>query len=71
MWPSADGRPFLKKWQHHPATLDRMTPIKKVCAWCQSHLGFVDGNGRLDFPVSHGLCPACKEKILAEMAAAE
>lgn len=40
----------------------RPEDIKSVCAWCGAHL-----RGRADAPlVSHGMCPACLERALAE-----
>lgn len=38
--------------------------MKSICAWCQSDMepGAVD-DGR----ISHGICPPCKVKFMAEM----
>jgi phage FluMu protein Com len=36
--------------------------MKLVCAWCNKVLR--DGDSRI---VSHGICPVCKEEVIAEM----
>jgi len=47
--------------------------FQKICAWCKKDLGFVylekpvgvDEN--VDIIISHGICTACKEKVLQEL----
>jgi hypothetical protein len=44
--------------------------IKIVCAWCQRVLGSRECECQypaIDPVVSHGICPECKEKVLASM----
>lgn len=41
--------------------------IKRVCAWCQKDLGVVVGSPGQDGLVSHGICPACSARALAEL----
>ena len=37
----------------------RLTTMKVVCAWCDSHLGDKEGNGAVGD--SHGICVPCAE----------
>jgi hypothetical protein len=37
--------------------------LKVICAWC----GLLMKEGTAGAPTSHGLCPKCEAKLLAEM----
>jgi hypothetical protein len=45
--------------------------IKIVCSWCGRPLGFKKGENAdlsgIPEPISHSICPECKEKALAEL----
>lgn len=40
-----------------------------ICAWCGKFLEFKDipGEKPPSLPVSHGICPACKDKLYEEI----
>lgn len=40
--------------------------MKRVCAWCGKYLDEVR-TGDLVEIVSHGICPYCKERMLADL----
>jgi hypothetical protein len=40
--------------------------MKIVCAWCQKIIRD-DENAKVDDPVSHGICQACKTEIDKEL----
>jgi len=40
-------------------------PIRVVCAWCGKPMG--TKTGIADLAVSHSICPACAEKVRAEL----
>lgn len=43
--------------------------LRVVCAWCSKFIGTKD-TGQADeprFPISHGICPECAEKVREEM----
>jgi len=41
----------------------------RVCAWCSASLPKVECHRSGDGQISHGMCPVCAEKQLAELAA--
>ncbi|MFA6003833.1 MAG: hypothetical protein WC881_07180 [Elusimicrobiota bacterium] len=46
----------------------KCTHIQKVCAWCQADLGRIAADSNLPNPISHGMCPACKEREISRFA---
>jgi hypothetical protein len=40
-----------------------------ICAWCGKFIRFKDapGDDAPKLPISHGICPDCKEKLEAEI----
>ena len=49
--------------------MESKTVLKVVCAWCNKDLGEKDGGGNTG--VSHGICPACRDRIEREHEIAE
>lgn len=41
--------------------------VARVCAWCRKDLGAVVGSPGQEGMVSHGMCPACSARLLAEL----
>ena len=45
--------------------------MKVICAWCLKDMGTKEclnsGLAEGEEPVSHGLCPECKVKVMAEI----
>ena len=39
--------------------------IRVVCAWCRRDMGLKEGDA--PYPISHGICPECAEKVRAEI----
>lgn len=55
-----------KVWNEDGYRETRELPPHRVCAWCGCVL-LEGGPDRQDGMVSHGICPPCAEKVLAEM----
>lgn len=43
--------------------------LRRVCAWCQRDMGVVVCEPKMAGQVTHGICPTCAEKQLAELRA--
>jgi hypothetical protein len=41
--------------------------IKRVCAWCKMDMGVTVGSPGQQDLVTHGMCPACEARLLAEL----
>ncbi len=39
-----------------------MTMIERICRWCNTHLGWVEGTPNQAGQVTHGMCDACRDK---------
>lgn len=42
-----------------------MVRAKRVCAWCDKYLGEAKGNFDARHPVTHGICPPCRDRLCA------
>ena len=40
-------------------------PIQIICAWCRKEMEKKGGDA--PYPISHSICPDCKQKIRAEI----
>ncbi|MGF1581685.1 MAG: PAS domain-containing protein [Gemmataceae bacterium] len=40
--------------------------MKRICAWCNKELGFLNPTEPPDTPISHGICPACMVRLTNE-----
>jgi hypothetical protein len=39
--------------------------LKVICAWCGKLMGIKEAEN-VNFPITHGICCKCKQKVLAE-----
>ena len=41
--------------------------MRRICAWCGSHLGDVDPGYIYEHPITHGICDCCGHKLLNQV----
>ena len=46
--------------------LDEATSTAALCAWCAGSVELTEFYHAMGFATTHGICPACKARVLAE-----
>lgn len=41
--------------------------VRRVCAWCKTDMGVAVGSPGQENAISHGMCPSCQARIVAEL----